>query len=69
MIVKHFVLKKCIENSIGDKNTAVKMWREQFFQSYYSRRLLWKKGLKFIECQPTKFCNVSVKSVQKKIPI
>ena len=45
MIVKHVLLKKCIENSIDNKNTDVKMWREQFFQSYYCRRLLRKNEL------------------------
>ena len=48
MIVKHVLLKKCIENSIDNKNTDVKMWREQFFQSYYCRRLLLKN--EFIYC-------------------
>ena len=45
MIVKHVFLKKCIEKRIDNKNTYVKMWRWQFFQSCYSRRLLWKNDL------------------------
>ena len=69
MIVKHVLLKKCIENSIDNKNTDVKMWREQFFSILLLPKVTPEKWIKFIACCPTKFCNVSVKCVWQKIPI